>query len=150
MTPCPMFRIFCILLAFVCSSPALAPERNAVFVRVVDVGAGLCCVVKMPGGHNLVYDAGNYADGGRTAFAAVQQLIPRGESIDLLVLSHTDSDHVAATKAICDTYAVKRIIHPGITRTTATWRQARTAINAEARTGQCEVFNLNQAAMAPG
>jgi beta-lactamase superfamily II metal-dependent hydrolase len=36
---------------------ALQPESGAVFVRVVDVGPGLSCVIKIPGGHNIVYDA---------------------------------------------------------------------------------------------
>lgn len=36
-----------------------------VFVRVADTGVALCCVVRMPGNHYMVYDAGNWTgDGG--------------------------------------------------------------------------------------
>jgi len=37
------------------------PGPNDVFVRVVDSGAALCCVVKMPGNRFMIYDAGNYS-----------------------------------------------------------------------------------------
>ena len=87
---------------FVLATPALAlePQPDSVFVRVVDVGAGLCCVVKMPDDRYMVYDAGNFQDRGRSALHDIGELIPPGSHIDLLVLSHTDSDHVAAVKQI--------------------------------------------------
>ena len=49
-----------------------------VFVRAVDSGAALCCVVRMPGDHYMIYDAGNYSGGGSLAFTKVQEIIPTG------------------------------------------------------------------------
>ena len=116
---------------------ALDPEPGAVFVRVVDVGAGLCCVVRIPGAgdqegdYYLVYDAGNYQDSGATAMTAIRELIPDDEVIDLLVLSHTDSDHNAAVPTICDEYYVARVLRTGMTRigkTPKTLTRAREAV----------------------
>src|SRR5438874_12580230 len=76
----------------------LEPKPDAVFVRVVDVGAGECCVIKLPGGKNVIYDAGN----GNTAMKDIEELIPDDQAIDLLILSHTDSDHLGAVPEICD------------------------------------------------
>lgn len=36
----------------------LSLNKNDVYVRVIDVGAGLCCVVVMPDNHYMIYDAG--------------------------------------------------------------------------------------------
>ena len=73
---------------------ALEIEPNAVFIRVIDVGSGLACVVRMPGDFYMVYDAGHFSGQGKSAFEGVQSVIPAGREIDLLVLSHSDSDHL--------------------------------------------------------
>jgi competence protein ComEC len=44
----------------------------------------------MPGGHSLLYDAG---DKGGYCLRAIQELIPQ-DKIDLIVLSHSDADHI--------------------------------------------------------
>ncbi len=57
-----MHRLSLAIVLIVASIPALAQDKLT--VRVVDVGAGLCCVVEMPGDHYMIYDAGNYTDSG--------------------------------------------------------------------------------------
>ena len=59
-------------------------------LRVVDVGNGLCVVAAIPGGHSLLYDAG---DKGDYCLDAVRELVT-GNKIDLIILSHSDSDHI--------------------------------------------------------
>ena len=108
---------------FFCATVSLALDHNSpgLFVRVVDVGAGHCAVVKMPGDHYMIYDAGNFQDRGASAFDAVQEIIPEDQEIELLVLSHSDADHLAAADEILDAYTVKRILRTGMRRNTATW-----------------------------
>ncbi|MFZ5497265.1 MAG: ComEC/Rec2 family competence protein [Verrucomicrobiota bacterium] len=124
------------------------------YVRVVDVGAGECVVVKAPGNgskdHYMIYDAGNYEDKGKTAIEAIREIIPEGSTIDLLVLSHSDSDHLAAVPEIMDEYKVKRVIHPGYERPTATWKESNQAILDEARLDGCRDLNLANVEIAPG
>lgn len=88
---CLLASIVAVALLLPVSAVALEPEPGALFVRVVDVGAGLCCVVKIPGDDGddfyLVYDAGK----GNLAMRVINELVPDNEPIDLLVLSHTDS-----------------------------------------------------------
>ena len=82
------------LLAF--ATPASA-QADGAYLRVVDVGAGLCVVAVTPDGHSMVFDAGR---GSERCTEAVRELIP-GRRIDLLVLSHSDADHVGATRGCC-------------------------------------------------
>ena len=84
-----------------------------VFVRVADTGVALCCVVRMPGNHYMVYDAGNWTGDGGLAFSKVQEVIPPNEDIELMVLSHSDGDHLGAVDEICDAYHVRRVLRSG-------------------------------------
>lgn len=90
------------------ATPALSQPSGA-YLRVVDVGAGLCVVATTPDGHSMVYDAGR---GSERCAQAVRELVPGGR-IDLLVLSHSDADHVGATRSILAYADVATIIHPG-------------------------------------
>ena len=126
---------------------ALEPLDDAVFIRVVDVGAGLCCVIKMPGNHYMIYDAGNHEDMGHAAFKGIMELIPLGtpmhpEAIDLLILSHSDSDHLASVPLICAGYQVKTVFRSGWPKPRNTWRRANLAIARELEDDNCEDYNL--------
>ena len=75
----------CVMLLFLVASgspaAALEPEDGAVFVRVVDVGAGLCCVVKMPGDHYMIYDAGYWQGSGeQDAHIGPRRLLDQGRA----------------------------------------------------------------------
>ncbi len=130
--------------------PNAAESQNGVYARVVDVGAGLCCIVRIPGDHYLVYDAGNYESAGKQeAIEALEELIPDGQDIDLLVLSHSDADHLGAVPEICDRYAVRRVLRGGGPRTTATWQAADAAIVSEREEG-CDDMNLMHQTVLPG
>lgn len=139
------------LLIFVSISfPILAQPigRDDLLVRVVDVGAGLCCVVKMPGDYYMVYDAGR---GSRRAFKGISEIIPGDEEIDLMVLSHPDSDHLGAVKNLCDKYRIKRIVRTGYKRPSIdTWVRADRAVRREAIEDGCRDINLQEHEMAPG
>src|ERR1043166_393776 len=140
---------FLLSLTFV-RAHALDPQPDGLFVRVVDVGAGLCCVIKMPDNHCMVYDAGNFQDSGKTAFQAITNLIPKNSSIDYLVLSHTDSDHVAAVGDICKSYTLRNIVHPGLMRFNPKWQDAEAAIRREVKKDHAQELNLAKTALTPG
>lgn len=130
-----------------------ATQAQELYVRVVDVGAGECVVIKAPGSdgdHYAILDAGNYEDEGRSAMEAIREIIEPDSAIDLLVLSHSDSDHVAAVPAIIKEYDVRQAIHPGISRATEFWKAAVAAIRKEAREENCENWSLATKKIKPG
>lgn len=91
----------------------------------------------------MVYDAGNFQDDGATCVDAVEELIPEGDAIDLMILSHSDADHLGGVDEILDDYTVRRIIHGGKERTTVTWAVAFGAIAVERELEDAVVVNLS-------
>lgn len=137
-----------VAVLFVCQSCVIAEDQ--VHIRVVDVGAGHCAVVKMPGDHYMIYDAGFYNGvGEQHAIDTIKEMIPEDSVIDLLVLSHSDADHLGVVDEICDQYEVKRILRSGFKRTTTTWTAANNAIKAEKEAGAIDI-NLRYFEYPPG
>jgi len=92
-----------------------ALETDAVVdIRVLDIGAGLCTLIKLPGNKYVIYDAGgdNYFQPERTPIQ-VKEYIPAGSVIELLVLSHTDADHIVSASQILRDYKVKKVLWTG-------------------------------------
>jgi competence protein ComEC len=138
-----------LFFAAICGWPCwgLEPEDGAVFVRIVDTGAALCCVVKTNDGQHLVYDAGHWAADGWRAFNGVQELVPASQPLALMVLSHTDSDHLGGVKRICEGYRIKEIVWPGLYRDTTTWANASGAIRKQRDSEGCRELNLEKDAL---
>lgn len=110
---------------------------DGLYIRVVDVGNGLCAITLVPGGHVMIYDTGR----GNRCHRSVLELVPAGRAIDLLVLSHSDGDHIGSTPEILEDYQVKVILRTGHVRTTGAWREANEAIADEVMEG-ASVINL--------
>lgn len=145
----PIVTTALVLALFAPCADALELDPGGVFVRVIDVGAGHAAVVRMPGGLNAVYDAGNFTDKGSSALAGVQSIIAEDEEIDLMVLSHSDADHLGAVDKILQFYTVWTIIRSGYVRDTGTWRRADAAID-EAEESGTEVIDLGNADLPSG
>ena len=117
-------RYFLGVLGLATGSDASAQDA---YLRVVDVGAGLCVVAIVPGEHAMVYDAGR---GYARCLAAVDELVP-GARIDLMVLSHSDADHIGAAAKLVEGREIGTILHPGDARTGEALDAARHAISSE-------------------
>jgi competence protein ComEC len=128
---------------------ALEFEENAVFVRIIDTGAGLATVAKMPGGYYMVYDTGHW-DYEDDVFEALKKIIPENEEIDLLVLSHSDSDHIAATPLIFEKYRIKTILRTGAIRSSNTYKSVLKSILKHTNSGRTKDINLKQEPLYPG
>ncbi len=129
---------------------SLNPKDGDVLVRIIDVGSGHAAVVRMPGGFYMIYDAGHWNDGGAIAFAGVTSVVPEGEEIDLMVISHTDADHLAAVDEILGRYIVRKIIRSGYPRDTGAWQTADAAIRAAEEQGDSLVIDLSKLESPPG
>lgn len=111
-----------------------------VTVTVFDVGAGLCVLGEFPNeadstdSYYMIYDAGLSCDD------KIQSEVPIDEQIDLMVLSHNDTDHIATADHILDMYDINKVIWSGFERPdTDQWVDINEAIDNE--TG-AEIINL--------
>lgn len=125
----------------------LVPDDEDLYVRVVDVGAGLCTITRAPGPHFMVYDAGHW-NNHRCRDAALE--IIGDHDIDLMVISHNDSDHLGDADLILDHFFVKKIIRTGFKRVgTGSWEDMNKAIGKETLAG-ATVINLGTEPLLPG
>ena len=152
----------CPLALLALNAFAQAPVAGAadLHVRVIDVGHGVAVVARMPAmgesGHRdhqyMVYDTGLWEDWQRRAtLEAIEQVIPRSEEIDLMVLSHVDWDHIGGAPEILGAYQVHTIIRPGnkataLLETMEVWEQADKSIRANG----AEVLDLGEQDVSVG
>lgn len=129
----------------VASTPASAPITGTVEVRVVDVGPGLCTLIRLPGDKYVIYDAGHWrGTSGSVTLGQIEQFIPQGSTIEMMVLSHTDADHIGAAAAILGAYKVKKVLWGGYSAAMAGGTNSGTFKNwASTITSHPEVTNIN-------
>jgi competence protein ComEC len=125
---------------------ALDVDPSDVYVRIVDVGPGLCVVVRIPDGHTMVFDGGHWV--GQQCIKAVRELVT-AETIDLMVISHSDSDHLGDAADILKEKRVLQTVLAGEIRETATWKDFFAELVNEVATGG-SVHNLQSVPLTPG
>jgi beta-lactamase superfamily II metal-dependent hydrolase len=117
-----------------------------VYVRIVDVGPGLCAVIRAPGDHFMVYETGHWQ--GQHCIATVRELVTT-DTIDLLVLSHSDADHLGDAARILEENTVRLTLLAGEPRDTVSWKNVIAALATEVTQGG-SVHNLQSVALTPG
>lgn len=135
--------------------PAAKARAEDLRAQVVDVGAGLCVVIDLPGAGLLVYDAG--IPGGSRCGDAIDELAVHEsgkgtQSIELLVLSHMDSDHVGEAAEIILNRDVRRILHTGFRRHEAPieWPDAVKDLFFALEFSGARVLDLSESDVIPG
>jgi beta-lactamase superfamily II metal-dependent hydrolase len=124
----------------------LTPGPADLYVRVVDVGPGLCTITAAPNGHYLIYDAGHWQSS--QCLAAAQDIIGAA-AVDLMVISHTDADHLGEADDLLAAFNVRQIIRTGMVRTSNAWANFHQAVSREVLDG-ASVMNLQSASLIPG
>ena len=78
----------------------LKNRRAGLWLRVADVGQGQCIVGVTDNGYSFLIDAGHWTN--RNCAAAVDQLLPNGGGLSLVILTHSDSDHLGNLSEILE------------------------------------------------
>lgn len=139
-----MHSLVVAVCAFGMSAEAYAQD---VIARVVDVGPGLCVVISVPGGYDMLYDAGHWT--GSNCEAAVNELVADNR-VELVVLSHSDGDHIGELPEVLGSKRAGVVLMTGSRREdTAAYRNAIRAIG-EAVADNTTVLNLETWPLPPG
>ena len=116
--------------------------------RIIDTDAGHASVTITPSGHVIVFDAGRYSYADHI-LNQISQFSP-DKKIDLLILSHTDGDHVGAVPEIMSAFTVSKVlrlgwprcIEPVSKRQSCPWFFANKAIAESVEENGTEDINL--------
>ena len=121
-------------------------------IRVLDVGPGLSTLIKLPQNKFVIYDAGGNSES--NTLAQIKEYIPAGSDIELMVISHTDEDHLIAAGSVIRNYNVKKVMWTGYERSMTTNKPPTGAytsfINALNNTNAEKVNLRTSGAIAPG
>lgn len=107
-------------------------ERPALLkAHFLDVGQGDSCFVELPNGQTMLVDAGTAQYGQRV----VDYVCEAGyESIDYVVMTHPDADHIGGMARVISSLSVGQIFAPECGSTTKTWENLLDAIAAKGLT----------------
>jgi len=82
-------------------------------VSVIDVGHGSASLLELPGGHTILVDGGGFSD--NSSFNVGERIIApflwrkKIRTVDTLILSHPNSDHLNGLIYIADYFNVRRV-----------------------------------------
>ncbi|OHA48515.1 MAG: hypothetical protein A2806_02865 [Candidatus Terrybacteria bacterium RIFCSPHIGHO2_01_FULL_48_17] len=100
-------------------------------VAFLDVGQGDAALVLFPGATQVLIDGGP----DRSILGELGRIMPPSDkTIELVVLTHPDADHLAGLIPILDSYRIERILETGIRKDTELsqqWEQALAREGAE-------------------
>lgn len=96
------------------------PEGGVLDVYVLDVGQGDSLYVRTPSGRDMLIDTGP----GDRVIRELESVMPSiDRSIDIVVLTHTDSDHLGGMRDVLSRFSVGTIIEGGATASTSVYEQ---------------------------
>ncbi len=105
-----------------------APDGR-LHLYVLDVGQGDALLIITPDGKQLLIDGG--ADPQVLLARVGTHLPPWDRTLDMLVLTHADADHLGGLPGVLERYEVNLVLQPGLADGTALWEAWETALAAE-------------------
>ncbi|MGH7175853.1 MAG: DNA internalization-related competence protein ComEC/Rec2, partial [Tepidisphaeraceae bacterium] len=120
--PCPVPKLRLVMRIAplgLCIAAVLLPLRNIqrtigpprLTLTLLAVGAGQCAVLQTPGGRTIIIDAGSNSLSDPLRKCVAPFLRHRGcTSVDTLLLTHSDYDHISAAGAIAQVYDVREVL----------------------------------------
>lgn len=109
----PFALVLGVLALTSCSTPAYGQSLE---VHFIDVGQGDSVLIRSPSGQNVLYDGGRRDD---DALAYLQSV--GVTSLDLVIASHADADHIGGLEEVVRYYRPRFFLDNGIPHTTQTY-----------------------------
>lgn len=97
-------------------------------VHFIDVGQGDATYIKTATGENIVIDAGNKGKGDTVVEYLKTQNV---NTIDVLISTHPDADHVGGLDEVVNSFPVKNVYAPKVSHTTQAYKDFLTAVKKQ-------------------
>lgn len=125
--------IFLVVLnIFVWWQVSLAGENQNLKVYFLDIGQGDAILIEAPNGNQVLIDGGP----GRAVVRALGEVMPwSDQTIDLVIATHPDADHIGGLPAVLERYQVLGVMDNGESSETGYYDAWVAAKEEEARTG---------------
>ncbi len=86
-------------------------------IVMLDIGQGDSIYIRTPAGQDILVDAGR----GGQALEKLAEVMPRGDdTLEIIIASHMDADHIGGFKKIMEKYKVKQAFYNADTKKTST------------------------------
>lgn len=131
-------------LIFFCLLIFTSKTYASVEIHVADVGSGLCILsIDKKNRKYFLYDAGRWDN---QICSKLVSNHTKGRDLSLLVISHSDMDHMGNLYSILNSNRVEMIVYTGYVRKNSLWRKANHEIE-KAATNSTKVINLTDVAL---
>lgn len=115
-----MLRLYSFLTLLACTVLIWTfPTPSGLTVSFLDVGQGDAILIEGPTGVQILVDAGS---GGAVLRELGTQLPFWDRSLDAVVATHPDQDHIGGFSGVLERYQVAYILEPGIPNSTHAWK----------------------------
>ncbi len=118
--------------------------------RIIDTGGGTATITRFDNGEVMIYDTGHWSHDAHVIDKILEFAGDNTSEISLLIASHSDSDHIAATDEVFANFHVKKVIRTGFERDTDTWKSHNAAIIQAANEGLTHDINLAKVTLPHG
>ena len=117
------------LLANLLVWPKVLAERQALLkVAFLDIGQGDAIYIEAPNGNQILLDGGR----GRQVLAALGEVMPFSDrSLDLVIASHPDADHIGGLVDVFDRYEIGGFMESGVAAETEVYGFLQERVKAE-------------------
>lgn len=119
--------IITLFLGAICSLYAVFNEdqRGILTVAFLNIGQGDSIYIEAPSGNQMLIDGGP----GKSVLRELSKMMPfYDHSLDVVVATHPDSDHISGLNDVLDKYKVGLFIEPGVEGDTAIYKELNSKI----------------------
>lgn len=104
--------------------------RRIMTVAFLDVGQGDAIYIEAPNGNQVLIDGGS----GRQVLRALGEVMPfYDRSLDVVIATHPDADHIGGLPFVLQRFAVGAIIEPGVESETGVYQEFEKIMTDDSR-----------------
>jgi len=110
-----------LVVAILVWSVVLTLPSDRLHVSFLDVGQGDAILIQTPNGQNILIDGGPES---QTIVLALSEKLPFwNRTIDLMVCTQPQADHITGLVEVLHRYKVKQVLEPGVSYDSSTYRE---------------------------